>query len=330
MVWFELIVCCIIIVFAGTRLARYGDALAERTGLGRMWIGLVLIALVTSMPEMVTGISSAVIVKQPDLALGNFWGSCIFNLSILAIIDVIYRRAPVLSVSSSRNILPAVAGISLISIATLAILIGGPAVSLALGRVGIVSFVLFGLYLMSIRQMYLFDIKHPAEVEEKPYLYSDLPARKMYAGFSLSALAIIGAGIWLSLIGEEIAVTYNLNASFVGSLFLAIGTSLPELVVAITAVRIGAIDLAVGDILGANMLNTTNIFITDVFYAGGPLLAAVSTRNLVTALAVILMTLVVIIGLKFKHQRKIFNVVSWYSIALILMYVTASSILFYS
>ncbi|HAS27894.1 MAG TPA: cation transporter, partial [Dehalococcoidia bacterium] len=111
MIWLKLLLCCLIILFAGTKLARYGDAISERTGLGRMWIGLILIGLVTSMPEMVTGISSAAFVGQPDLALGNFWGSCIFNLSILAVLDIFYRKEPVLTAAGNRYILPAFLGI---------------------------------------------------------------------------------------------------------------------------------------------------------------------------------------------------------------------------
>lgn len=329
MVWIKLLACCIIILLAGTRLARYGDAISERTGLGGMWIGLVLIALVTSMPEMVTGISSAALVGKPDMALGNFWGSCIFNISILAILDIMSRKKPVLSMASTRNILPAAMGIALISFAGLVILIGGTVTSLSIGWLAISSIVIFAAYLFGIRQMFTYDKRHPEPQCEEPAQYAHLSGLQIYGSFILAALAIIGGGIWLSLIGDEISVTYNLNASFVGSLFLAIGTSLPELVVAITALRMGCIDLAVGDILGANMLNNANIFITDIFYSRGPVLAEVSTRNLFTAGAVIIMTLLVIAGLKFKIKRKTFGIISWNTLLILMLYLSVSLVLFY-
>ena len=75
MVWIKFLLCLIIILLAGTKLARYGDAIAEKTGLGRIWIGLVLLAVITSMPEMVTGISAAALLKLPDLAIGDFYGT---------------------------------------------------------------------------------------------------------------------------------------------------------------------------------------------------------------------------------------------------------------
>lgn len=153
--------------------------------------------------------------------------------------------------------------------------------------------------------------------------------RQVAAGFLLAALAIIGGGIWLSFIGDEIATTYNLSASFVGSLFLAIGTSLPEIVVAVTAIRIGAIDLAVGDILGANMLNTANIFIADLFYTPGSILAAVSTSNLFAAGAAVLMTFAVIAGLKLRLKSKTLGFISWNTALILVLYLSTSIVLFY-
>jgi len=77
--WFEFIVCSGVIVFCGTLLAKYGDIIAEKTGMGRAWIGLILMASVTSLPELITGISSVTIANTPDIALGDIMGSCVFK-----------------------------------------------------------------------------------------------------------------------------------------------------------------------------------------------------------------------------------------------------------
>ncbi|MEK7789952.1 MAG: sodium:calcium antiporter, partial [Planctomycetota bacterium] len=82
--WFGFIVCTAVIVYSGTKLAKYGDIIAEKTGLGRMWIGVVLMASVTSLPELVTGISSVTYAGVPDIAVGDVLGSCVFNMLILA------------------------------------------------------------------------------------------------------------------------------------------------------------------------------------------------------------------------------------------------------
>jgi cation:H+ antiporter len=325
LVWLKFLVCLVVILFAGTKLTRYGDAIAERTGLGRIWIGLLLIALVTSMPELVTGISAAALVKQPDLAIGDFLGSCLFNLTILALLDIIYRPAPVLSRASTRNIMPAVMSGVLIALVAVSILAGDWLSGVTLGWVGVPSIVIFVLYVFFVRK--IFSTERSVKAEPPPQTgqpqQSGLSTKAVYLRFALAALAIIGTGVWLAFIGDEISTTYNLSNSFSGSLFLAITTSMPELVVAITAVRIGAIDMALADILGANMLNMANTFATDIFYSRGPVLSSVSSDHLITAAGAIAMTIIVIIGLRFRQQRKTFRFISWYGAALIIIYFTA-------
>jgi cation:H+ antiporter len=146
----------------------------------------------------------------------------------------------------------------------------------------------------------------------------------------LAAITVIGAGIWLSFIGGEIAETTGWDASFVGSLFLAITTSMPELVITITALRLGAIDMAVANILGANLLDITHIFAVDLFYFPGPVLSLVSSAHLITAMVVVVMSLLVIVGLRFRQRRKTFIVISWYALALIGLYILGVYALFIS
>jgi len=85
-----------VIIVAGTKLAKYGDLIAEKTGLGRIWIGVVLLATITSLPELATGISSVTFVGEPDLTMGDLFGSNLINLVIIAVIDLFYTRGPVL------------------------------------------------------------------------------------------------------------------------------------------------------------------------------------------------------------------------------------------
>lgn len=325
MVWLKFLFCLVIILFAGVKLARYGDAISEKTGFSRAWIGLVLLAAITSMPELVTGVSAAALVKLPDLALGNFLGSCIFNLTILAVLDIVYRPGPLLSRVRTGHLLPAGMGILLISLAAGSILAGEWFSGLALGWVGIPSIIIFILYLLAIRQMFYYERHHqPQSVETVSPRYEGLDNKTVYLRFTLAALAIIGAGIWLAFIGDEIATTYSWSASFVGSLFLAVTTSMPELAVAIAAVRLGAIDMAMADILGANMLNIANLFIADLFYRQGPILSSVESDHLITAVVAIVMTLLVIVGIRFRQKRKTFKFISWYAVALIGLYLLVS------
>jgi cation:H+ antiporter len=321
LVWLQFLLSLLIILFAGTKLARYGDAIAEKTGLSRVWIGLVLLAVITTMPELVTGISAVALVKLPNLALGNFLGSCIFNLAIIAVLDILYRPAPLLSRVRTRHLLTAGLGILLISFVAGSILAGERFSGFALGWVGIPTIIIFIFYLLVIRRILFYERYHqPQPVETVSPRYEELDNKTVYLRFTLAALAIIGAGIWLAFIGGEITTTYSWSASFVGSLFLAVATSMPELVVSIAAVRLGAIDMAVAGILGANMLNMANLFVADLFYRQGPILSSVESDHLITAVVAMAMTLLVISGIRFRQKQKTFKFISWYAVALIGLY----------
>ena len=93
--WLGFLICTAVIVYSGIRLSKYGDIIAEKTGLGRMWIGVVLMASVTSLPELVTGISSVTYAGVPNIAIGDVLGSCVFNMLILAFLDAIYKPMPI-------------------------------------------------------------------------------------------------------------------------------------------------------------------------------------------------------------------------------------------
>jgi len=331
LIWFKFILCLAIILFAGTKLAQYGDAIAEKTGLGRIWIGLVLIAAITTMPELVTSVSSVALVHSADLALGTLLGSCCFNLSILALLDILHSRTPVLSVASPRHVITAVWGALLIAIAAASIVAGGRFSFLALGWVGIPSIVILILYLLGMWWIFRRERGQRLHVAPTTSLqYDKFTTRTVCIRFALAAAAVIAAGIWLSFIGDEIGKTTGWNSTFVGSLFLAITTSAPELVVAITALRMGAVDLAVADILGANMLDIAIIVPVDLAQGQGFVLSSVSSGNLIVASVAVMMTLLVIVGLRFRRRRKVFRVASWYTPLLIALYIFGAYALFNS
>ncbi len=329
MVWLIFLLCLAVILFAGTKLARYGDAVSEKTGLGRIWIGLVLLAVITSMPELVTSVSAAALVGLPDLAFGNLFGSVIFNLLIIGLLDILCHSAPVLSKASPRHIVWASLEILLIAIAIGGILVGERFSGVSVGWVGITSIIIVVVYLVGIRGIIRFERRHSLlPSQAAPLRYEDMSERALWFKFTLASAAVIGAGILLSYVGDEIARTTGWSTSFVGTLFLTITTSMPELVVAIGAFRLGAIDMAVADILGANILDIVVITWVDLFYTQGPVFSYVSGTHLTTALVAIAMSLLVIAGLRFRQQRKTFKFISWYSIALIGLYIFGAYALF--
>lgn len=329
MVWLKFLFCLVVILFAGTKLARYGDIIAQKTGLGGLWIGLVLLSTITSVPEIATSVSSAALVGSADLSLGTLFGSNLFNLAILAFIDICHPYAPILSIVSTRHILLAIGGILLTGIAAVSILAGDALAGISLGWLGVPSIVILLLYLFLIRQMFKLERNNKSSSEqEESEEYKDVSLKTTWLKFALAALAVIGAGIWISFIGDEIAEVTGWDASFVGSLFLAISTSAPELVVTFAALRLGALDMAIADILGSNMFNMTIIFLADVFYTNQAIMSSASNVHTITAAAGILMSLVVIIALRFRQKKKIGRVFSWYSPLLVILYLLGFYMLF--
>ena len=321
MVWLGFAACVAIIFFSGTRLAQYGDAIAERTGLGRIWIGLVAIAIVTSIPELVTSISAVTLVKSPDLAVGNVLGSCTFNLTLLALADVMYRPAPILSQISSRHILSVIFGIVMLGLVAAGMLLGGFAPPLP-GKINVVSVVIVVFYLAGIWWIYRSARRHPTQVVEVTLPGEKGLSRKtMYLRFALAAAAIAGGSIWLSLVGNEISATYGWHSGFVGSLFVAVTTSLPELVVTVAAVRLSALDMAAANIFGSNMFDLVIISAADFAYRRGTIFSSISSIHLVTIASAVAMNVIVIAALRLrpKYDKHIFR--RWYDAPLVAIYV---------
>ncbi len=320
-VWVQFAICLILIGVAGTRLALYADAIAEKTGMGGSWVGVVLLASVTSLPELATGISSVTVAGVPDIAVGDILGSCVFNLFILAILEMMIRSESLYRKASQGHILSSGFGIILIGVIGLGIILSAGEGTVAVGHVGIYSFVLVGFYIFSMRTVFRFEKQLAGELTSQvPENYAHMTLRQTALRYLGAALVVVFAGIWLPFVGAELAVQMQWNESFVGTLFVAFVTSLPELVVTIAAVRIQALDMAVGNVLGSNLFNTVIIAVDDLFYLPGPLLADVEQSHIVSALVAIVMTGVVVVSL-FYRTRRMRHVVSWSGLTLIALYI---------
>ena len=328
MVWLKFCICAALVIFFGAKLSRYGDIIADKTRLGGLWVGLLLLAAVTSLPELVTGIGAVTVVESPDLAMGTAFGSNLFNLTIIAILDIVYRQGPLLTWAGAGHRISAGVGIVLMGFAAGSILLSRVWDG-ALGWIGIYSLVLVVLYILGASRIFRFEQKQGGAQQARALRYENISSRRAYAGFAVAALAIIGLGTWLAIIGDELAEGTGWGSSFVGSLFLAATTSLPELVVSIVALRLGAIDMAIANMLGSNMFNMGIVIAGyDLFYPQASIFAASSTSHVYAASMAILMTLIVIGGLTFRAKKKLPIGMSWYSAALIVAYLAGAYIIF--
>ena len=142
LIWLQFGVCLALIGFAGFKLSLYGDAIAEKTGLGGTWVGLVLLASVTSLPELATGVSSVTVADAPNIAVGDVLGSCVFNLLIIVILDMMHGRTSVFVTASRGHILSAAFGVMLLGFVGFNILLSSTGISISVGHVGAYSVVM--------------------------------------------------------------------------------------------------------------------------------------------------------------------------------------------
>ena len=319
--WLSFIICTSVIVYSGAKLARYGDIIAEKTGLGRAWIGLVLIASVTSLPEFVTGLSAVTFGGVPDIAAGDILGSCVFNLLILALLDTANRPQPLSARVHHGHVLSAGFGILLLGIVVISLFLGDRIPSI--GWIGPYTPLVMGVYLIAMRLVYFYEKRQISEFIKEIAVelqYEKISAKNAIVQYGIHAFIVVIAALFLPKIGEAIAETTGLSQTFVGNIFIALSTSLPEVVVSIAAVKMGAINLAVGNLFGSNMFNLFILGIDDIFFVKGPLLSGVNPDHAISALSAIVMTATAIIGLTYRaEKKKLF--LAWDSAGMVLIFV---------
>jgi cation:H+ antiporter len=321
LLWLEFLLCSAVIVYCGANLSRYGDVIAEKTGLGRAWIGLILMSGVTSLPELITGISSVAFAGAPDIAVGDVMGSCVFNLSLIALMDILHGPRPIFSRAEQSHNLSAGFGVVMIGFATLSI--SAAAGMRSFGRISFTIPLIVGMYLLAMRSVFLFQKRQMAAHigEIAPDLqYGHISTKEASVKYAVYALVIVGAAAWLPFIGSRLAEATGLGQSFVGSIFIAMTTSLPEVVVSITALRIGAADMAIANLLGSNLFNMVILAIDDLAYPDGPLFSAVSQNHAITGTIAVVMTGIVVVSLTYRLEKKTVLRIGWDALALILAY----------
>jgi cation:H+ antiporter len=332
MIWLEFIACAALIIWAGLLLSKYGDVIAEKSGLGRAWIGAILIAGVTSLPELASGVSAVAWLDAPNLAAGAVLGSCLFNLALIAMMDLAYQPGRVLAKAQDVHILSGGLGVLLLGIVAMGIFIGPALNGFGFLGISLLSIVIVILYAIGGKMIAGLEKERMGEVleqEAKEGDYSQISARKAYAVFVFSAIAIIALGIWLSSIGDRLSATTGLSRSFVGNLFLATSTSLPEIAASLAAIRLGAIDLAIGNVLGSNLFNITLFFVYDLADGKKNFWAALNNANGFAAVMTMMMTGVVIISLMYRASPRTPYRISWDGLTLAAMYLGSIAVLYW-
>ncbi|WP_372364688.1 sodium:calcium antiporter [Candidatus Uabimicrobium sp. HlEnr_7] len=306
-IWGSFLVSAILIIFAGVKLTKYGDILSERLNLGHAFIGAVLIGWSTSLPELVLSIGTAVYANAPNITMGNVLGSNLFNIFIIVILDIVYHQGAILRSVEKKVSLSTILSLMMVcAVGTCLYLnvsgkIDISSIDLGFSKLGYDSVVIFSMYLICMVVLFRSDRGGAKADTVKKYDGITLGSVLLKCLFVIGI--IVGTGLWLSDIATDINRVYELDAGFVGSFFLAIVSSLPEVMTCFIAVRMGFNNMAIGTLFGSNVFNMGIIAFCDVFYPGH-LFKQFNSSHYTGVIFVILLTFVTLGTLKFKQGKQ--------------------------
>jgi cation:H+ antiporter len=300
MVWLTFFVSSLVLVIAAIKLAQYGDVIAVRTRLGGMFIGVLLLAGATSLPELLTMINSFQ-VQAPGLAAGNMFGSNMFNMLLLAVLDLLNQQARILRRVAMTHALTAALGSAMIGMSVFFIL---GDIRLQIGWMGVDSLVLILVYIGGIRLIQM-NGQASSTAVEVPIGQPVMPLWRALLGFVIATAVLVIITPWLVRSSNEIAEITNLGAGFVGTTLLATVTSLPETVAVVAAARMGAYDMAVGNLFGSIVFNMFALGVADLFYTQGRFLKAIDPTFALVAMLGLLLTNLALIGNIARVERRL-------------------------
>ncbi|AHD03722.1 sodium:calcium antiporter [Leisingera methylohalidivorans] len=306
-----------LIWFAGTRLALAGDEISERFGLAKEFVGLLFLATVTELPEIVTTVTAAQ-VNNAELVLGNMFGGITMQTAILAVADIFAVRYALTSWPRKPNhALLAVLLIALLSLLLCVTFLGdislGPGIGL--GAILLASGFPLVIYLLRVfdRKTTWAPVDLPDEQERRKTLRAHLREPDeasnsvLLLRSAVYSLLIVAGGVALAISADLLAERTQLGASFVGVTLLAAATSLPELSTTLAAARIGAYTMAISNIFGSNLIMLALLLPADIAYRGGPILNHATTGAQLSIAAGILVTAIYVAGLLIRRTPRIFG-----------------------
>lgn len=307
--------CAGLIARFGFALCRSADRLAQAHGWSRGWAGLALLATVTSLPELASGVSAVTTVDAPNLAVGNALGACVVNLAFLVVVDAVQRKQPMYADASPNHLLSAGFAVVMLAFVVLSLLTAGR--SPVLLHVGVYSPALLALYLLALRSVFVHEVAATAAAGGPPPPGPGPARRREWRRFGAAAAVVLAAGSLLPVVADNLAQALGWSRTFTGTVVMALVTTLPEMAVTFAALRLGALDMAIGNLLGSNLFNVAILAVDDLFYTRGPLLADVGPAHAATAATALLMNGLVIIGLVLRPRSRVLRLATWVSLGLV-------------
>lgn len=290
------LISALVIVLAAITLVKAADTIASASNLGRLWVGSLLLAGATSLPELITNIS-AIRIEAPAMAAGNVFGANMLNMAVLATVAGFVGSRDVYKKFSRQQIYIGTFAIIMTLLAFALVLFKIP------GKFTIItpaSLILIGSFLFGTRALARFTSIGAAEDS----FDSEHSLRWGWIVFSVSALAILGSGPFLAASAQELAKITGVSEGFVGVLAVAIVTTLPEMTAAVTAIRLEAHDLAAAGMYGSNAFNIAILGIADLFSPGESLFSSLDVSHLAAALLACILMVIGIAQILFAKPVK--------------------------
>lgn len=319
-----------LVVCTGYVLCKYADKIARITGLGRTFVGLGLLAVVTSLPELVVSVSAAKI-GAVDLVLGDLFGSNLFNLAIVGLIFLVFIKKPTKIKLEPDHFISSGFSLLFITLAAIGLVFYyavSPGVAESKFLVSAETALILVIYAYGAYAIFRREKAKKEKIDAKV----DETKLKIWLKFIGYSAILVCSAIFLAHLGVQVSRIpvkgVALGGTFVGSLFLAIATSLPELAVGISAIKMGYFDMALGNIFGSNMFNMAILGISDIVLGSTIILSSVSIIHLFTALFVIMCTALVMTSLVYRSQKETPGL-AWDSVSIIFIYFAANMLIFY-
>lgn len=322
----SLFICGVIVIgIFGVRMTHVARKLAIQTGMGEALMGAVFIGASTSLSGIITSMTAAAN-GHAEMAVSNALGGIAAQTFFLAVADMFYRKANLEhAAASAENLMMGAFLVTLLSIH----LVAFAAPQFSLWSVHPASFILVVAYLYGVRLLaktHRMPMWVPRRTAETTHEKETIRRRKLrihgplWLRFFLYSVIVGFSGWVLSKTGIVIAADTGLSEGVVGGVFTAVSTSLPELVIAVTAVRLKSVTLAVGDIIGGNAFDTLFIAASDVFYREGSIYAGISAIEQFWLAITVLMTGIILMGLLHRERHGIANI-GWESFLVVLLYI---------
>ncbi len=267
MIFVQYLILVVLVVGLSVFLSKYVDMLDKKTDMSGAFIGGVLLAMVTSLPEFITSITSIFWLDQPSLVQGNVLGSNLFNLTILGTSVFLFSKKFQVAKLSKSHLTTSIVSFLMFITCYLAMTYNTH-VNIGIFSISFGTILILILYIINIIKLNSGDDDLDDDDNDDDS-YEDITVKQIVARFVMCAVLLVISSMFLTNVTDELTTQLNLGTTIGGAIFLGVATSLPELTSSVNLVRLGNFNAAFGNVIGSNLFNFAILSLGDVLYTKG-------------------------------------------------------------